>query len=69
MSWSKFTPPVWLPDGSGFVYGRFDPPGADELVTSNSGMRVELHHVGTKQDEDEPVLALRPNPMSPSGPM
>ncbi|MGH8863004.1 MAG: prolyl oligopeptidase family serine peptidase, partial [Jatrophihabitantaceae bacterium] len=60
--WSKFTWPAWLPDGSGFVHGRFDPPTGDEYVASNSGMRLALHRLGTDQADDELVLELPDEP-------
>jgi prolyl oligopeptidase len=62
IAWSKFTDPQWLPDGSGVVYGRFDPPSGDEFVAANSGQRVELHRVGTTQDDDLVLLALPDEP-------
>jgi prolyl oligopeptidase len=60
--WAKFTEPAWLPDGSGFVVGRFDAPGGDEFVSSNRGMRLELHRLGTPDSEDELVHALPDEP-------
>jgi prolyl oligopeptidase len=60
--WAKFTDPSWLPDGSGFVYGRFDAPDGDEYVASNRAMRLELHRLGTDQDADELVHALPDEP-------
>ncbi|HZC69889.1 MAG TPA: prolyl oligopeptidase family serine peptidase [Jatrophihabitans sp.] len=56
--WAKFTHPIWLADGSGFVYGRFAAPDGDEYVSSNRAMRLELHRLGTSQDADELVHAL-----------
>jgi prolyl oligopeptidase len=60
--WAKFTYPAWLGDGSGFVYGRFDAPAGDAYVSSNRAMRLELHRLGTPQDDDELVLALPGEP-------
>ena len=50
----------WLPDGSGFVYGAFDAPSGDALVSSNAGMRLMLHTLG--DDSDEQVFALPDEP-------
>ena len=58
--WSKFTWPRWLPDGSGFVYGRFDPPTGDALTSSNAGMQLMLHRMG--DDADSLVFALPDEP-------
>ncbi len=58
--WSKFTWPHWLPDGSGFVYGAFDPPTGDALTSSNAGMRLMLHRLG--DDTDTLVFALPDEP-------
>ena len=64
--WSKFTDPVWLPDGSGFIYGRFAPPGGAELVAANEGMQLALHRLGAPEDDlvlelpDEPDVTFWP---------
>ncbi|HEY8301410.1 MAG TPA: prolyl oligopeptidase family serine peptidase [Jatrophihabitans sp.] len=64
--WSKFTWPSWLPDGSGFVYGAYDPPAGDSLVESNRAMRLMLHRLGAGTDElvfalpDEPDVTFWP---------
>ncbi len=64
--WSKFTWPTWLPDGSGFLYGAFDAPTGDALMSSNAGMRLMLHRLGTEPDElvfalpDEPDVNFWP---------
>lgn len=60
--WSKFTWPMWLPDGSGFLYGAFDAPEGDQFVSSNAAMRVALHRLGTGQGDDEVVLELPAEP-------
>lgn len=62
VAWSKFAWPTWLPNGSGFVHGRFDAPDGDEYVSSNQGQRIELHRLGTAQSEDELLLALPDEP-------
>ncbi|HEY2297369.1 MAG TPA: prolyl oligopeptidase family serine peptidase [Jatrophihabitans sp.] len=58
--WSKFTEPAWLPDSSGFVYGRFAAPTGDDLVASNEGMQLALHRLGS--DADDLVLELPDEP-------
>jgi prolyl oligopeptidase len=60
--WSKFAWPCWLEDGSAFVYSRFDPPEGDAYVASNAAERLELHRLGTDQDDDELVFALPDEP-------
>ncbi len=61
--WSKFTSAAWLPDASGFLYGAYDPPDADEEhVSANRDMRLQLHRLGTDQDADEVVLARPDEP-------
>lgn len=60
--WSKFTDPVWLPDGAGFLYGGYDAPDGDEYVAANAGKRIMLHRLGTEQDADELVFALPDEP-------
>lgn len=61
--WSKFTLATWLPDGSGFFYGGFEPPPGDSTyVAANTGHRLYLHRLGTPQAEDILVLALPDEP-------
>lgn len=62
VEWSKFTWPAWLPDGSGFVYGRFAAPDAAQFVSSNRGHYLAVHRLGTSQDEDEVIFALPDEP-------
>ncbi|HEY2272618.1 MAG TPA: prolyl oligopeptidase family serine peptidase [Jatrophihabitantaceae bacterium] len=65
--WSKFGWPVWLPDGTGFFYDRFDPPPeGDAYVARNDPGRIELHRLGTEQDADELVFALPDEPETTS---
>jgi prolyl oligopeptidase len=67
VSWSKFGWPVWLPDGTGFFYDRFDPPPqGDAYVARNDPGRIELHRLGTAQDADELVFALPDEPETTS---
>jgi prolyl oligopeptidase len=62
VSWSKFTEPCWLPDGSGFLYNVYDAPSGDEYVASNINMRVMLHRLGTQAADDTVLLALPDEP-------
>ena len=65
--WSKFGWPVWLPDGTGFFYSRFDPPpAADAYVARNDPGRIELHRLGAEQDADELIFALPDEPETTS---
>ena len=51
--WSKFAPAAWLPDGSGFVYGAFDPPDeGQEHAAAVRNQRLQLHRLGTDQADD-----------------
>lgn len=56
--WSKFSGAAWLPDGSGFVYGRYEPPAEPgaAFTEPNHGHRLFLHRLGTDQDADELVF-------------
>jgi prolyl oligopeptidase len=61
--WSKFSGAQWLPGGSGFVYGAYDPPGhGDEYAAVNTHQRLMLHRVGTATSQDEVVLATPDHP-------
>lgn len=52
LEWSKFTSAEWLPDGSGFFYGRFDEPQGDAMEDVNFFQKLCLHRLGTAQAED-----------------
>ncbi|MDX1660113.1 MAG: prolyl oligopeptidase family serine peptidase, partial [Nitriliruptorales bacterium] len=59
--WSKFAPAAWLPDGSGFLYGAYDPPEEGrEFEATNQGMRLMLHRLGDDPDDDT-VVYERPD--------
>lgn len=62
--WSKFGWPVWLPDGTGFFYDRFEAPPdeADAYVARNDPGRIDLHRLGTEQGADEVMFALPDEP-------
>lgn len=56
--WGKVSNAAWLPDGSGFVHGGFDPPPAgQEHADANRGHRLRLHRLGTDAADDELVHA------------
>ena len=53
LRWTKFTSPEWLPDASGFFYGRFDePPAGAERTATNYFQKLCLHRLGTAQATD-----------------
>lgn len=57
LRWAKFTSAAWLPDSSGFVYGRFEAPGADRTYDeANTGHQLWLHRLGDPQDADRLIL-------------
>jgi prolyl oligopeptidase len=57
IEWSKFTEAAWLPDGSGFLYGAYDPPPTGEAYEAeNKNQRLMLHRLGTAQGDDRVVL-------------
>jgi prolyl oligopeptidase len=61
--WSKFAGAAWLPDGSGFLYARFDAPAEGEAhEEANRNQRLWLHRVGTAQDDDVLVYARPDEP-------
>ncbi|WP_102128179.1 prolyl oligopeptidase family serine peptidase [Deinococcus planocerae] len=63
IEWSKFSGAAWLPDGSGFYYGAYDPPAqGDALTGTNRGQRLLLHRLGTGQEADEVILARPDEP-------
>lgn len=53
IAWSKFSGAAWLPDNTGFIYGRFPVP--EEGMTyadANYNQQLFLHRVGTSQSND-----------------
>ncbi len=69
VAWAKFSGAAWLPDGSGFCYGRFAAPAeGEEHAAANRGHQIWCHRVGTDQDEDvllhhapdDPALVFSP---------
>ncbi len=58
---SKFSSAAWLPDGAGFIYGRYAAPAEGEALTeANYGQQLYLHRLGTDQAADE-LLLERPD--------
>lgn len=62
LKWIKFSSASWLPDGSGFYYGRYPKPTGDEFEDQNQNNKLYLHRIGTSQDEDELVYEDPSNP-------
>jgi len=58
VEWSKFCEASWLPDNSGFFYGRYAAPETGtEYAGTNYHQQVYLHYLNTPQTEDELVYA------------
>lgn len=63
VEWSKFAGAAWLPDGSGFVYGAYDPPAEGEAYeAANRGHKLLLHRLGSAQGDDALVHATPDHP-------
>jgi prolyl oligopeptidase len=63
LQWSKFSSASWLPDGSGFYYGRYDAPKEGEALQGvNKNQKVYFHKVGTAQDADTLVYERPDHP-------
>jgi prolyl oligopeptidase len=59
--WAKFSGAAWLPDGSGFVYGAYEPPEeGDEHAAANQVHRLHLHRLGT-DPADDTLVYVRPD--------
>ncbi len=53
LGWIKFSSPTWLPDASGFYYGRYDAPAKGaELEAVNYNQKLFFHKVATAQEAD-----------------
>ncbi|MCX7896104.1 MAG: prolyl oligopeptidase family serine peptidase [Thermoanaerobaculum sp.] len=63
LRWTKFTGAAWLPDGSGFFYGRYDQPepGKEKLAT-NYNQKLFFHKLGNAQEQDQLVYARPDHP-------
>ena len=63
IEWSKLASAAWLPDGSGFFYGRFPQPAPDAAYDApNRDMELRFHGLGTAQAEDALVYARPDEP-------
>ena len=60
--WSKFTEPVWLPDGSGFLYNAYGAPSGAEFVSQQLGHAGAAAPARRATSDDEVVLALPGEP-------
>ena len=59
--WAKFSTAAWLPDGTGFLYGSYDPPEpGQEHAAALRGQRLRCHRLGTDPAGD-PVVHERPD--------
>jgi prolyl oligopeptidase len=59
--WARFSTAAWLPDGTGFLYGAYDPPEpGQEHAAALRGQRLRCHRLGTDPAED-PVIHERPD--------
>lgn len=56
IKWVKFSGMSWLPDGSGFFYGRYQEPTADNPLSAlNEDRKIYFHKLGTPQSADQLV--------------
>lgn len=56
LEWVKFSAPAWLPDGSGFFYGRYAAPAPGvERAAQNFHQKLWFHRIGDPQDADRLV--------------
>ncbi len=59
--WAKFSTAAWLPDGSGFLYGAYEPPEpGQEHAAELRGQRLRCHRLGTDPAADA-VVHERPD--------
>lgn len=59
--WARFSTAAWLPDGSGFLYGAYEPPPpGHEHAAAIRDQRLQLHRLGTDADDDL-VVHQRPD--------
>ncbi len=52
LKWVKFSGASWLPDGSGFFYGRFPEPASGAFEETLAYNKVYFHRVNTRQSDD-----------------
>jgi prolyl oligopeptidase len=66
VEWSKWVDAAWLPDGSGFFYGRLDTPTpGNEYLQTNEPVQLHLHRLGTPQHDDTLFYADLPGRREP----
>ena len=59
--WSKFSGATWPHDGSGFFYGRYEPPADGALHAAvNLDQQLRFHRLGADASED-PIVLVRPD--------
>ena len=63
IEWVKFSGIAWMPDGSGFFYGRYaEPEDGRELTGTNENQRLFFHQLGQDQSEDRLILERPDHP-------
>ncbi|MEJ5225239.1 MAG: prolyl oligopeptidase family serine peptidase, partial [Anaerolineales bacterium] len=63
LAWSKFSGAAWLPDSSGFFYGRYPQPQEGETYQqANYNQALYFHRLGTPQEEDTLAYARPDQP-------
>ncbi len=63
VEWSKFSTAAWRQDGSGFYYGRYDPPPPGAAFQGiNKYQKLYFHALGTPQEQDVLVYERRDQP-------
>ncbi len=63
LAWSKFSGAAWLPDSSGFFYGRYPQPQEGETYQqANYNQALYLHRLGTPQEADTLIYARPDQP-------
>ncbi len=63
LRWVKFSEIAWMPDGSGFFYGRYDAPEeGQELTGTNENQRLYFHKIGDDQSDDSLMLSRPDEP-------
>lgn len=61
--WTKFTNASWSADNQGFYYSAYDAPAEGAAFQSlNLNQKVYYHRLGTKQTDDQLILADPGNP-------
>ncbi|MGC9350088.1 MAG: prolyl oligopeptidase family serine peptidase [Anaerolineae bacterium] len=68
IEWSKFSQAAWLPDSSGFFYGRYTAPVGNEYTEANYNQQLYLHRLNSSQAGDELVYERPDHPKWGFGP-